>query len=134
MDFPSARFYFASMPQEIRRILFTYPEVADALISYGGRYNMEFPQGTLAAISSGGTIVISEVEHPIIVTFLQETQERRDFTLTGDFLIMALIDFCLTHAIVLPKSGRKTLEVTPAHVSLDIEIPVSEGATLSSKS
>ncbi len=129
------------MPSEVRRIVFTHQESTSAILSYGERYNMTFPNGRIIRAAFTGTAEydansmrnfqsplntqynVEKKSRAVIVTFFDEkTLEHKFVNLTTDFISGALIDYCLNHKIIIPKTALKTLDVTEFNLCLDIHM------------
>jgi hypothetical protein len=139
------------MPHEIRRLVFTYPEVTDAIISYGKKYNINFPAGqiTRAKFASPGDFehhTMKDFNSPlhrtynvqqkrksmILSLFDQTTLEHKNFNLTADFVAGALIEYCLDKQLVLPKDASKEIDITDFHLCMDIKFdnPLEQGGSV----
>ncbi len=127
------------MPQEVRRIVFSHSESTEALVSYGKKFDMTFSSGNIIRASFAGT---SEYEHhpmkqqlsniqkqynieqkarSVIVTFFDgKTLEHKYFNLTADFISSALIEYCISNKIMLPKHAKKKLDISEFNIVLDI--------------
>jgi hypothetical protein len=143
------------MPKELRRIVFSHPESTQALVTYGQKFNMTFPAGNIIKANFAGS---SEYEfhsmkqqtHPlhhqynveqkprsIIITFFDpQTLEHKYFNLTADFISAALIEYCISNKIILPKAAKKSIDVSEFNIVLDVSTegrknPATEPAPLS---
>ena len=125
------------MPKEVRRIVFSHSETASALISYGKKFNMIFPEnGKLLKVvySTAPEFDISAIKQmqeshqtadpkprPIILTFFDhKTLEHKYFTLPDEFILSALKEYCMEQKILLPKTAKKSLDLTEFNVVLDL--------------
>ena len=117
------------MPFETRRIMFNYDEVLQALHAFGSKYNMSFPEGKIAKVTDANPKEYAfnplkkfrETEAlPLIVTFFQEGSEHKYITLTSEFILGALVEYCLDNKIMLPKSAQKQIEVIEFHIALEV--------------
>lgn len=127
------------MPQEIRRLVFTHSEATIAVIEYGKRFNIVFPEGKIIQAKFGGssefeehdmrdfkspvhrTYNVTEKRKSIILTFfVAGTLEHKYFNLTADFVSAAIIEFCVKNKIMLPKNASKTIDITEFNICLDI--------------
>lgn len=125
------------MPKEVRRIVFSHIETANAISSYGKKFNMLFPEnGKLlkAGYSSAPEFDISAikqmqethqpVEHKprsVILTFFDhKTLEHKYFTLPDEFILSALREYCIEQKILLPKTAKKSLDITEFNIVMDL--------------
>lgn len=127
------------MPQEVRRIVFSHIETTEALVNYGKKFSMDFYSGNIIRASFAGNAEyenhpmkqhqssvqkqynIEQKPRSVIVTFFDaKTLEHRYFNLTADFISSALIEFCITNHIMLPKHARKSLDISEFNIVLDI--------------
>lgn len=127
------------MPSEVRRLIFSYPEVTEAITAYGKAYNIKFPVGqiTRAKFASDGdfeqhtmkdfksalhrTYNVQQKRRSIILSLFDATTlEHKNFNLTADFVSGAIIEFCLSHKVMIPKDSQKEIEITDFHICLDI--------------
>lgn len=125
------------MPKEVRRIVFSHQETSRALGGYGKKFNMAFPEnGNLLKASYSPspefnihTLKQMQEAHQapdhkprsIVLTFFDnKTMEHKYFTLPEDFILSALTDYCIEQKILLPKTAKKTLDVTEFNIVLDL--------------
>ena len=117
------------MPFETRRIMFNYDETLQALLAYGSKYNMSFPEGKIAKVTDANPkeYAFNPLKKfregdalPIIVSFFQEGHEHKYVTLTTEFILGALVEYCLNNKIMLPKSAHKEIEVIEFHIALEV--------------
>jgi hypothetical protein len=63
------------------------------------------------------------VPRALTLTFFDEkTLEQKFYNLTSDFVSSALVEYCLTNKIMMPKSAEKRLDVTEFNICLDINM------------
>lgn len=129
-----------TMPEELRRIVFNYAEISEAITHYGAQYKLNFPVGKVVRAKMGSNMeyeINSLKDHPspfhqdynvtnrkfaVILTFFDEkTFENKYINVTADFIASALIDYCIRHQIMIPKSGQKMLEITDFNICLEIK-------------
>lgn len=129
------------MPTEVRRIVFSHSESTTAILAYGERYNMTFPNGRIIRAAYTGAAEydahsmrqfqsplhsqynVEKKPRAVIITFFDEkTLEHKFINLTADFISGALIDYCLNHKIIIPKTALKSLDVTEFNLCLDIHM------------
>ena len=129
------------MPTEIRRIVFLHTESTAAIIAYGQRFNMSFPQGKIIRASftnkvdyeslnsqqfqspTNNQYNVEQKPRAVIITFFDEKSlEHKFVNLTSDFISGALIEYCVNNKIMIPKTSRKSLDITEFNLCLDIHI------------
>jgi hypothetical protein len=127
------------MPFETRRIMFNYAELKEALFSYGKKYNMSFPEGEIIKVSDsnpkeyafnplnkfreGG----SEKSLPFIVSFILPTNnEYKYINLPTDFMIGALVEYCLDHKIMMRRDSFKMVEIIEFGIVLEMTDKLNE--------
>lgn len=139
------------MPHEIRRIVFSHIESTQALVAYGKKFSMAFASGNIIRANFAGTSEyefhsmkqhqstvqtqynIEQKPKSVIVTFFDaKTLEHKYFNLTADFISSALIEYCIEHKIVLPKTARKSLDITEFNIVLDVASDGSHGTSSTS--
>lgn len=127
------------MATEIRRLVFSHAESTRALEVFGKKYDMYFPEGKIIRAKFAGNAEYEfhsmkqfkssihrdyNVEgrpSSVIVTYFDEkTLEHKFFNLTADFVSGALIEYCISNKIMLPKGAKKALDVTEFNICLDI--------------
>jgi len=131
------------MPTEVRRLIFTNTESADALRAYGPKFHIEFPGGALIQSrfsnhpdAAKSTPVSDGLKYqqtprtsttPIVVTFFSNN-DHVSLTLTQDFVMAALVDYCLNHKIIMPKGSERHVDVVDLHLCLDLTIQSGDPA------
>jgi hypothetical protein len=127
------------MATEIRRLLFSHSETTKAIKDYGAKFRMDFPEGKVIRVRFAGTYdhdfhtakqfktplhgtyhVEENVKAVTITFFNEKTFEQKFFNLTADFVSGALIEYCISNQIMLPKQAKKNLDLTEFNVCLDI--------------
>jgi hypothetical protein len=118
-----------AMPNEVRRLVFTHAESTRALIDHGKRFDVPLPPGRLmrAKYSGGpdfGGASPSRARHTTItLTFFDDTvMEHKHVSVTAEFVLSALIEFCAANKIMLPRGAEKSLDVTEFNFCLDIRM------------
>lgn len=108
------------MPREDRRITFSYDEVYKAIFALCVQRELRKPPpGIIMAVDAHGSDeskVTIRLENPLTndpVLFI-------DFAI--DFLAAALMLYCRTCRIPLPKTAGKSVELTPDGVVLRVQI------------
>ena len=135
------------MPKDIRRLVFDYDEVTEALKGYAHDQGVEIPSGKVVKLTLSERDVqvaslISEkhsaflenynigVENQsAIITFFDKTDPEKQnqyFPTNTDFVTAALIDYCIKHPdIRIPKDGKKNVAKTEFNICLDIFFDVT---------
>lgn len=127
------------MATEIRRLVFSHAESTKALEDFGKKYNIQFPTGKIIRAKFAGTAeyefhsmkqlktsihkdynVEGKASSVIITYFDDKTFEHKFFNLTADFISGALIEYCIANKIMLPKTSKKSLDITEFNICLDI--------------
>lgn len=127
------------MPTEIRRLAFTHRESTQALVDYAARFDLSFPTGKIIRAKFADTSEfrnknvkrfktdlqeeynVEDSSSSIIVTFFDEGSfEHKFYSISTDFVISALIEFCLAHKILLPRKAKKKLGMADFNICLDI--------------
>ena len=107
------------MPHEDRRIIFEFQETYKALYSMCVQKEMKKPPpGLVGAViehPTDSTMVIVRIENP-------QTGLAQDVPFTRDFLAAALMLYCKTCRIPLPKTAQKSVEFGPNNVILRVQI------------
>lgn len=129
------------MATEIRRLIFSHSETTSAIRNYGAAHGMRFPEGRIIRARYAGSAEyefhslkqfkapiqgdynVKETPKAITLTFFDEkTFEQKYINLTADFISASLIEYCITHKIMMPKIAEKTLDLTEFNVCLDINL------------
>lgn len=124
------------MVKEIRRILFSYQEITEALASYGKKTEIAVPDGVINKVIFGSatdtnnvklTIDVKQVYNiepqprSVIATYFnKETLAHKYLNLPADFISAALVEYCFDNKILLPKTARKQFDITDFRVILDV--------------
>lgn len=106
------------MPTEFRRVVFPNQELRQALSEYGAPGSEPVPAGDIVAVS-----IIEAPAETVRITLLDTAQNA---TFTADFsaahIAAALIRFCITHKVPIPKRSRKSLRLMGDNLALDIVV------------
>ncbi len=121
------------MPFETRRIIFNYTELKEAVISYGKKYNMAFPNGEIGKVTDSNPKDYSfnplkkfrdtaqNIDSNFIITFiLPVTSEHKYINLPNEFMVGALVEYCLDHKIILPRDVLKIVDVIEFGITLEM--------------
>ena len=106
------------MPREDRRIVFDYAETYKAIFALCVKKEMpRLFAGAIAAI----TFKANDDDKSVVVRFADELQGAAATSeYSQDFLAAALVLYCRTCAIPVPKRGRKSVELGADNVTLHI--------------
>jgi hypothetical protein len=121
------------MPFETRRIMFNYAELKEALLVYGQKYNMSFPDGEIIKVTDSNPKEYAfnrinkfresgpDKSLPLIVTFiLPVNSEHKYINLPTDFIVGALVEYCLDHKIMMRRDSFKMVEVIEFGIVLEM--------------
>lgn len=106
------------MPSEHREIVFSAKEASDSLanLNLAARF---LPAGAIVAIKfvaqAGGVAGLVVVK--------ATAGDRVDYTATPERLAAALINYCRSHHIPLPRNSKKRLELKGGSVALVVDVP-----------
>jgi hypothetical protein len=103
------------MPTETRRIVFSHPELRQALDAYMAEQGRPLPPGDFvsAALHDNG--------HEVRVGIRNETADDVDEArIDGPNVAAALLKYCFRNNIPIPKNAEKSLAMMDDNVALDI--------------
>jgi hypothetical protein len=107
------------MPREDRRIIFEFQETYKALYALCVQKELpKPPPGIVAAVvphPMDETKVLVRIENP-------QTNIAQDLEFTRDFLAAALMLYCRTIRVPLPKNAHKSVELAQENVILRVMI------------
>lgn len=107
------------MPREDRRIIFEFQETYKALYALCVQNDMKKPPpGLVAAVvvhPADSTKLLVRIENPL-------NNMAQDVEFSRDFLAAALMLYCRTCRIPLPKTAQKSVELGPDNVILRVQI------------
>lgn len=107
------------MPREDRRIIFEFQETYKALFALCVQKEMKKPPpGLVAAVNQhpdDSTKILVRIENP-------HSNMVQDVEFTRDFLAAALMLYCRTCRIPLPKSAQKSVELGTDSIILRVQI------------
>lgn len=95
------------MPSELRKIIFERREIYDALVGYNRLSKTKLPRGELQLVEMGRDNEVFVVVHCINPS-TGDVQEKR---LGASHLAAALLTYCKSKGIPVPRSFRKSLTV-----------------------
>lgn len=129
------------MPKEIRRLAFSHDETGIAVREHCKKNDQDFPEGSILHVRFASkeeeelsaedfnndkvfqTYNVSSSKNQVIFTVKEENKKDNDYAkLSADFVVAALIDYCVANKIMLPKTGSKNLDITGFHVCMDIQV------------
>ncbi len=105
------------MPTELRRLLFTRDELAEALADYARATGRAWPAGKIRSVRPDAPFDGS------LVLRLRDGAaggSHRTVKLEPEWVAAALIRFCAERGVVLPRRAQKSLELVGDAVSLNI--------------
>lgn len=107
------------MPREDRRIIFEFQETYKALYALCMQKELRTPPpGLVASVvmhPADATKVLVRIENP-------HKNVAQDVEFTRDFLAAALMLYCRTCRIPLPKTAQKSVELAQENVILRVQI------------
>jgi hypothetical protein len=108
-----------AMPREDRRIIFEFQETYKALYALCVQREMKKPPPGMV----GAVIQHPDDANKVIVRIDNaHSNTQQDIEFSGDFLAAALMLYCRTIRIPLPKSAQKSVEFAPDGVILRVQI------------
>lgn len=129
------------MPKEIRRLAFSHEETAIAVRDHSQDSDIDFPEGSILHVRFATkdeesmdakefdndkifqTYNVNSSKNRVIFTLKEDGSSENNYANIGaDFVVAALIEYCVKNKIMLPKSGTKNLDITGFHVCLDIQV------------
>jgi hypothetical protein len=106
------------MVQEYRKIIFSTDELMSALALYRQIMPTFIPEGKIVRCSA--------LEYGAVKVILQtsegEKAQQTSLILQGVDVLKPVIGFCIEHKIMLPKAGRKSIEVQRGSVVLRVDL------------
>lgn len=131
------------MVKEVRRILFSYAEITDALLSYGKKIEIAVPEGMINKVIFGSATETKDIKmlidvkqvyniepqpRSVVATYFnKDTMAHKYLNLPADFMSAALVEYCFDHKILLPKTARKQFDISDLTVVLDIMSDIETG-------
>ena len=106
------------MPNEMRKIVFTVEELQAALVNYALRTNKKLPNATI------DNILVEEKEGVTanIVYMRDGTEEAKSVEFTPNDVAAAIILYCSTRKIPLPRDAKKVVVPIEDTVGMIIKI------------
>ena len=110
------------MPNEMRKIVFTADELQAALVNYALRTNKKLPNATINNILVEG----KEGVTANIVYMREGTEEAKSVEFTANDVAAAIILYCSTRKIPLPRDAKKVVVPIEDSVGMIIKIENQE--------
>ena len=110
------------MPNEMRKIDFSLEELQAALVNFALRTQKKLPNATIDSISVEGKDAVSA----IIQYIPQGTEEAKSVDFSPNDLAAALILYCSSQQIPLPKESKKSVIPVDNSVGMIIKLDYSE--------
>lgn len=106
------------MPIEMRTLIFSRDEVAEALAEHAERGGGALPQGRVihCQIACGPDLAL------VVKLVPPERAQIQTVTLDAEAVGAALIDYCLRRAIPLPRNASRSLQVLGEALALSLAI------------
>ena len=112
------------MPNEMRKIVFTEDELQAALVNYALRTNKKLPNATINNI----LVEAKEGVTATIVYMRDGTEEAKSVEFTPNDVSAALILYCSTRQIPLPRDAKKVVIPIEDSVGMIIKIGAHENS------
>ena len=112
------------MPNEMRKIVFTEDELQAALVNYALRTNKKLPNATINNI----LVEAKEGVTATIVYMRDGTEEPKSVEFTPNDVAAAIILYCSTRQIPLPRDAKKVVVPIEDSVGMIIKIGVHENS------
>ena len=111
------------MPEELRKILFSKEEVQAAVIDYCLRSKIRLPDNNIEDLE-----VRTDPEAMVVLKYADTgPEEANEVELSRDQVAAALIRYCSSINVPLPRSARKVLQPADEGISLLINIDWGKG-------
>ena len=110
------------MPNEMRKIIFTADELQAALVNYALRTKKKLPNATINNILVEGKEGVTAT----IVYMRDGTEEPKSVEFTPNDVAAALILYCSTRQIPLPRDAKKVVVPIEGSVGMIIKIDASD--------
>ncbi len=102
------------MPHELRKIIFERRELYDAIVAYNSLAKNKLPPGELQLVDVGQDNEVYAVFHIINLTTGEAIEKR----LGASYIAVALLTYCKSRKIPVPRSFRKSLSYHDGEVAL----------------
>ncbi len=116
------------MPEELRKILFSKEEVQAAVVDYCLRAKIRLPDKNIEDLE-----VRADPKAMVVLKYadtgLEEAGEANEVELSRDQVAAALIRYCSSINVPLPRGAQKILQPGDDGISLLINIDWGKGAT-----
>jgi len=114
------------MPREIRKIILSREEMAEAVDSFRRVRKDLLPPGTILSVE--------EAKGPSVTVHIEmrfgPNVRNDEFVLENEHLVETMIRFCLENNIIVPRGGKKTVRCIDQEWLLEIKLHDSEMAHL----
>lgn len=110
------------MPSEMRKMVFSEEELRAALVNYALRTKRKLPNATIEKLRL-------EEKEGITVTIIyshDESEEAKTVVFEETHVAAAVILFCRTHDIPLPREARKVLVPAESSVAMLVQMDHSD--------
>ncbi len=106
------------MPKELRKLVFDNDELKAAAYDYCLRNNVNIPHAPIDEVA------VSDNDASILVLRFStlDVNDPKDVPLSRDQVGAALIKFCSTNKIPLPRAAKKILKVEGQEVSMMVHV------------
>lgn len=102
------------MPSELRRIIFSHGELRSALDDYFAGRQTPLPLGLITNVRMEGS------DQGIILVAMANDNDQAMITLAPEQVAAALLKYCRTSRIPVPKNASKSLAISGDTLALDI--------------
>jgi len=111
------------VPEELRKILFPKDELQAAVVDYCLRAKIRLPDRNIEELEvRGDPKVMVVLKYPVT-----KPDEENEVELSRDQVAAALIRYCSSINVPLPRSARKVLQTADEGISLLINIDWGKG-------
>ena len=112
------------MPSEMRKIIFSVDELQAALVNYALRTNKKLPNATIDNILVDGKEGVTAT----IIFVRDGTEEAKTVVFTQNDVAAALILYCNSQQIPLPRDAKKLVTPIEDSVGMIVKIDYSDSA------
>ena len=110
------------MPSEMRKMVFSQDELQAALVNYALRTKRKLPNATIESIH-----VEEKNEISVTIVYAPDgTEEAKTVEFEQTHVAAAVILFCRTHEIPLPREARKVLVPVDNSVAMIVQMDHSD--------
>ena len=112
------------MPSEMRKIVFSVEELQAALVNYALRTNKKLPNTTIDSILVEGKEGVTAT----IIFMRDGTEEAKTVGFTQNDIAAALILYCNSQQIPLPRDAKKLVTPIEDSVGMIVKLDYSDSA------